>query len=295
MQTKTGKDRRFIAWNGVSLHIPADWDARVSGQRHLVFEKDFDPQLQIRWEKSTRHSSRYLQERLTQFAGEMGTIIPGSDFPKALQKIKDSFNLITCYQGKSGRVEGGAFLCDDNLTLVLFQLLLSDPVAVDDAGACLSTLSCAGSSETLWCVQDFSLTLPDSFLLQDYTFAAGLTRISFYDAGLSLQTCKLGPADTRLGQQSLAELLITLTGTSDLVTVTGEDGNACEGHRKPSILKQVVFRLRREKPFIRAKIWHDAESNRLLAIVLSSKRPISVTTIHDICSQYEIVQKKNTA
>ena len=129
-------------------------------------------------------------------------------------------------------------------------------------------------------------------MLQDYTFGAGLTRLSFCSSDLSLQTCTLGPADSRLSQQPLVEILNTLSGCSDMQIVTGEDGSFCEGSRSPSISKQIFFRLRREKPFIRSKIWHDTEGNRLLALVVSSNRPIPQTITDKICSRYEIVQKK---
>jgi hypothetical protein len=109
-----------------------------------------------------------------------------------------------------------------------------------------------------------------------------------------LQTCILGPADTRLSRQPLVEIFIILAGIPDLDLVIGEDNNSCEGYRSPTIAKQISFRLRREKPFISAKIWHDTVSNRLLTVMLSSNRPIPMTTTNKICSQYEIVQKKNS-
>ena len=55
MPAETDYNSKLIAWNGIQLQIPVDWDARVSGQRHLVFEKDFQPQLQIRWENGRPH------------------------------------------------------------------------------------------------------------------------------------------------------------------------------------------------------------------------------------------------
>jgi hypothetical protein len=295
MRPGTDKNDRFIGWNGIHLLIPAAWDARVSGQRHLVFEKDFQPQLQIRWERSVHHTPRYLQERLSQFAGQRGSIIPEDRFPSELQQFRDNFGLVTCYQEESGMVKGGICLCADCHTLVLFQLLSADPALLEEVSICLTTISCHNHSEILWRIQDFSLAIPGSFILKNYTFGAGLTRLSFGSSDLFLQTCRLGPADTRLSRQSLVEILTTLTDASDLEIVTGEDDNSCEGHRSPTIPKQIFFRFRREKPFVRAKIWYDAVSNRLLAVVLSSNRPIPLTTTHKICSQYEIVQEESRA
>lgn len=296
-QVKPEQANRRIGWNGVQLHIPHKWEVRVSGPRHLVFEKDFQPQLQIRWEKPAQSELHALQQRATHFASRMGSIIAEDDFPPAWRHLRDIFRLATCYQGESGMLEGGIFLCTDDRTLVLFQLFLLDPAtgnaASDGASAeirdSLATVLCRNDPDTLWRMQDFSLTLPVSYKLQDYTFAAGLTRMSFTNGDLFMQTCKLGPADSRLAQQSLKGILITLADIADLETTTSEDNTSCEGYRSPTIGRQVLLRLRREKSFIRAKLRHEVAGNRLLAVILSSNRPIPLTTIQDICRQYEII------
>ncbi len=292
-------ENKLIAWNGLLLHIPQAWDARVSGKKHLVFEKDFQPQLQIRWEQSPHSTPRNLQKRLTQLAGQLGGEIPEHRWPKALRQLQNKFGSVSCYQDEKGIVTGGLCFCADCRTLVLFQLLSADPSLLEEVVFCLTTMSChntsGGSAEKLWQIQDFSLVTPSSFILQDYTFGAGLTRLSFYNDDLLLQTCTLGPANTRLRQHSLEDILTTLTDSPDLDIIAGKNNISFEGNRSPSILKQMVFRLHREKPFIRAKIWHDTVSNRILTVVLSSNRPIPQATTHEICRQYEIVQKKSTA
>ncbi len=296
-QTAPAKANRFIGWNGVQLHIPDNWEVRVSGLRHLIFEKDFQPQLQVRWEEPAQSKPSALQKRATHFASRMGRIIEENNFPPAWRQLRDVFRLVTCYEGASGMLEGGIFLGTDDHTLVLFQLFLPDRSSAPGPDQALfaeirdslTTIVCRDDAENLWRMQDFSLTLPDSYKLQDYTFAAGLTRMSFTKADLFMQTCKLGPADSRLVQQSLKEILLTLVGTADLQTITDEDNTSCEGFRNPTIGKQVLLRLRREKSFIRAKIWHEIAGNRLLAVVLVSNRPIPLTTIHDICRHYAII------
>ena len=293
MPASTDKDRRLIAWNGLQLKIPADWDARVAGQRHLVFEKDFQPQLQIRWEHSVHQHPDYLHKKVVQLSGKGGTIIPEEKLPRHLQQFSDNFYALTCYRQGSETVKGGIFLCHDCHTLILFQLFSAAPALVHEVSECLTSILCHHNSERLWRIQDFSLTLPASYILKEYTFGAGLTRLSFCSSQLLLQTCTLALADTRLSRQSLAEILTTLIATSDLDLTIKKDDNSCEGHRSPTILKQIFFRLRREKPFIRTKIWHDTINNRLLTVVLSSNIPISPSTTHKICSKYEIVQKES--
>jgi len=291
MGTEIDKGGRLISWNGIQLRIPATWDERVTGKHHLVFEKDFQPQLQIRWEKSGYLRPETLVKKRGQFIGWEGSVIPEDLLPRSLRQLKVQFSGLSCYQGESGRIEGGMFFCRESGTLILFQLLAMGPEFLVEAADCLATISYPLGPDTLWQVQDWSLTVPALFQLQDYGFGAGLSRLSFSAAACTLQTCILGPADIRLSQQPLDQILLRLTGSSNLKLTCGKHGSFCQGYRDPSIQSQILLRLRREKPFIRNKIWHDAAANRLLAVILSSKRPISMEMIDMICSGYEIIRK----
>lgn len=288
--TQKAKNTRLVAWNGVQLFLPKSWDARVSGNQHLVFEKDFQPLLQIRWEHSNNSPSPNLQKRAKHCAAELG-LIPAEDrLPEDLQPMKDNFIQVTCYLDKNNIIKAGICLGADGRTLVLFQVLAEDPALMPEVHVCLATLSCRKQTENLWRIQDFTLNLPVGYTLKDYTFAAGLTRLAFFSDDMYLQACTLGPADIRLNRQSLEEILIILTGTPQLQVVAGENATSCAGTRTPTISQQVFFRLRREKAFIRARIHHDIGSNRLLAVILSANRPIAPTTLHEIFQQYEIIK-----
>ena len=293
MQTGTKKDKndRLVAWNGLQLFLPKTWDARVSGNHHLVFEKNFLPLLQIRWEHSDNNPSHNIQKRAKHCAAELGLVIAEDSLPEDLQPMQDNFDQVTCYRDENNMIKGGICLCADCRTLVLFQLLAEDPALVQEVNVCLATLSYRKQAENLWRIQDFTLNLPLDYTLRDYTFAAGLTRLAFFSGDLFLQTCIIGPADIRLNRQSLEEILITLTGTRQLQLVTEENYNSCTGTRTPTISQQIIFRLRREKSFIRAEIRHDIGSNRLLAVVLSANRPIAPTTLYEVSRQYEIIKK----
>ena len=149
---------------------------------------------------------------------------------------------------------------------------------------------CAQDEPELWALQDFQLQLPSDYSLIDYSFVPGLTRISFRAPHCILHTCKLGPADARLANQPLEEILRSLADIPDLPVQFGDDGKFCRGYRAPAIGRQLTLRFKRKKPFVQAEIHHDTANNRLLAIVLESLRPIPVETSQSICNNYEIIQ-----
>ncbi|MGW8195790.1 MAG: hypothetical protein ACWGOX_16150 [Desulforhopalus sp.] len=277
---------QFLAWNGLQLHVPAEWHLHVRGHRHLVFEEDFQPQVQIRWEREGSKITSRTESKLTTAISRLGPVLP--ELPAPWRRLPERFSHVTAYRQDSGQPGGLYCFCQECRTIFLVQLLSTSRNVADEIAHCLLALCCHQRHHTLWRIQDFSLCTPTSFSLTDYTFGAGLTRLSFSQGGLFLHTCRLAPADGRLNQQSLEGILLALAGTSEL-EVTSNDTNLCHGFRSPSLGRQLFFRMRREKPFLWAKIWHDKVKNRLLAVLLASTRPIPEKTAATICKHYEIV------
>lgn len=290
MKAISSPQDRLIGWNGVIFHISNDWEVRVSGSQFLIFEKDFIPQLQLRWENGTPLSRKKLNQRLAEFAGPQNSSYEAQKIPSEWHILKKKFDTVYGYQRETNIWAGGVCICTQCNTLIHFQLLSEAPSLIQEVGDCLATLSCHDFAGNLWQLQDFKLITPSSFKLKDFTFGAGLTRISFKNGEQLLHTCRLAQADSRLAHQQLGKILISLTGTPDLDLTT--DGNSCHGQRSPNITKQILLRLKREKPFHTAKIWHDGAANRLLTVALSSNRPISQQTLDSICRDYEIVQEE---
>ncbi len=296
MVIKTSEERnsKRIAWNNLQMHVPRTWDVRVIGPCHLVFEYDFQPLMQIRRQQSVCRSLRTLDKRINRWAAELGAVRSAGTLPDDLQGLADNFDRINCFYKADGTIAGGICLCPDCGKLILFHILATDPARVQEVRVALATLWCGRHAEDIWRIQDFSLFLPPGYTLLDYTFAAGLTRLSFSGGDHLLQTCTLGPADIRLQRQSLQEILTTLSDSPQLQVVNAANTtntNYCEGINNPSIGQQIAMRLRRKKPFIQAAIRHDTTSNRLLAAVFSAKRPLAPTAAHDILHLYEIIQE----
>lgn len=286
MQPESRKGQISVAWNGLQLKIPKNWDLRIGGHRNLIFEKNLQPQWQLRWAEGSRGSSKAVEAGLPALTDKLGS--PMREPPAAWRRLKRTFNHLTCYQHENGNLGGGACICPQCSTILSFQLLTDDPEVVGLAAESFASLSCHSGRQTVWRMQDFSLVTPPSFTLTDYTFGAGLTRLSFRQADLILHTCRLASADERLTSQTLEEILLILADVVEF-DLTRNDDFTSQGYRRPSISRQIMLRLRREKPFVWAKLWHDSNSNRLLGVVLQSNRPIPDTTATTICESYEIV------
>ena len=284
-----------IAWNGALITIPVSWEPHVAGVRHLIFEKDFQPLAEIRWEDGSKYHERNFSTVLKKFKKQTATKIYDGKPQKQWLPFDKIFETL-CYTSTDGHtIDGGIWFCLKSKTLILFQLFPAKSEKSFKILSFLSTLSFLDrKQETEWRIQDFSLVTPPLFTLSSYTFAPGLTRLSFTAPDLDVQICRLAPADSRLAIQSLEQILLTLAGLSKVPAEIIEESYACKAQRSPTIWQQIRLRLRREKPFADAKLWHDTSSNRLLAVVLSSRRPIPTDLIETLCQHYEIIQTKTT-
>jgi hypothetical protein len=295
MKSGDNLNSRLVAWNGVRLSPPVTWEPRVAGIRHLVFEEEFQPLLQIRWQREAKATADTLHRIARDIAGPTGSVLSAKEAPALWHPLGEKFQLLVSAGGGENGVTGGVCFCRKCRTLLQFQVFSGTNRSRQEVGQCLATLSCHGEQDTLWRIQDFSLATPRSFALIDYNFAAGLTRLSFADRDQRLQTCTLAPADIRLQGSSLADILHTLCGAGNLVMHQDEAGESCEGVRTPGIAGRVLLRLRRAQPYIRARIRHDPARNRLLAVILSANRPIPPALLQSLCNNYEIIQKERTA
>jgi hypothetical protein len=282
---------RLVGWNGLRMTVPANWETRVDGHRRLLFEKAFEPLLQVRWEQAGKYGLKKLPHRLKGLFPPPDHPIPEKELSSCWKSLGRQVTGLSCYGRSGNRIRGGFWVCGHCGTVVLFQCL--EEKSAEMIATSLGTLLCHGEESTLWRVQDFSLTTPADFALRSYTFAAGLTRLSLTSAIQQLDTCRLAGADQRLARQTLPAILQTLAGAEDLQLSSDDLGTRCDGIRSPTILGQIRLRLRRVQPFIRARIRHDLETNRLLALVLGSKRPIPSNDLDILDRAYETLSPEN--
>lgn len=276
-----------IGWNEIRIQVPVQWETIVTDKRHLIFEEDFNPVFQIRWKRIGPLNPLKWNEKSDQWWQQLGVTSQETELPSELTHLNDKFTQTRYYRGKQPMESGGLCYCSQCQTLFFFQQLNSKSGMWKKTAEVLSTLTCHGMPKTLWQIQDFSLTTPTTYTLTDYTFKAGLTRLSFEGNNYNMQICRLAQASHRLNSQSLENLLFTLVGTRQLEVELSPDQQECTGSRAPSVTKQILFRMKKEKPFIETKIWRVPEHDRILACVASSTRPIS---LDDVCLCYETLK-----
>lgn len=296
---------RQIGWNNIQLDLPHGWETIVSGERNLLFEQNFKPLLDLRWEPDS--SGRKLPEVFLSIQDALGkrsgSPVEQVDMPEELSQLAASTNCIAfrwdaaegpeC-RDRQKRINGLLWRCPQCETLIISQLYRHPTIGLDDLVSVLTSLQCHSQKAdnkalTSWSIQDFRLVLPESCRMSAHSFQAGLTRLSFQDNGLQLHFCRLAPATQRLQQNPMPQLLTSLLGTDIAYRDITATPQLYECISSPPLTQQMLKRLKRQAPFRWGRIWHDADANRLLAVIAESSHPIDLEKVHKYCDHYEII------
>ena len=267
-----------IGWNSIRLSCPGEWETIISGNTHLLFEKDFQPLFELRWQEEKRHGKKSIDATLHKIAEETGLLVQDS-LPPHWKKLQETYALKLLADNETRELTAAILICKEcGTTLLLYFFYDLATKHHRDLTQVISSISChdkKDSETSLWAIQDFRILLPKRFILTGHNFGAGLTRISFIDSGLTMHLCRLAGAEQRLKTASMTTLL-NLLGDLDIkedeIMHMENSVNHCS---YPSIFQQILSRLKRKPPFHWVILRHHPEHDRISGLFFFDKKPIS--------------------
>ena len=283
---------RILAWNGIRLRVPDDYEEIVHGPYHISIESDFKPVLELRWERQHAGDPRQQLTRIRASCMEQDRNLSSCAHPPFAASVFSAEGEVAWLESSS---IDAPFLvirqCRHCHTTLLGQLFVQSERQKEFAAALLDSFTCHDdASKSLWAIQDFRLTLPKTYRLSGSNFAAGYTRLAFEAGPIHLETCRLATAAERLKGRDLAELLQALhPNLQESSLHWNTAGNQLWSWTEPSLARQIVNRIRRQKPFCHGTIRHYPEADRILAMICESSRPIDQQEFSTIFATYEIV------
>jgi hypothetical protein len=280
-----------VGWNTLTLSCPARWETIITGTTHLLFEENFQPVLELRWEKEKKQSKHSIEATLHKIAEETGLPVQES-LPPHWKKLKERYAIKLLADNATKECKAAILICKEcGTTLLLYFFHDLATKHHWDLINVLSSISCHEQNnreKTLWAIQDFQILLPKSFKLSGHNFGAGLTRLSFIDSGgLTMHLCRLAGASQRLQTSSMLTLL-NLLGDLNIPEEDAQHLESSVSHCSyPSIFQQIRSRIKREQPFHWVILRHHPEYDRLSGLFFFDKRPIPDKTISTILDSYE--------
>ncbi len=280
-----------ISWNAIRLERPADWEPIVSGKTHILFEQEFRPVFELRWQRPGKRSRESMDAALARIARESG--LPElTPIPPHWKKYSDKYAIKLLAADEGDIPKAAIFICRECKSTLLFYFFKELTGRLhQDMLQLISSIRChqeSAESGVLWKIQDFQVSTPEYFSLSGYNFGAGLTRLSFVHKGFTMHLCRLAGAGQRLRDSSLLNLL-NLLGDLNIHEDSARYRENEVSHRSyPSITQQIRCRIRRESPFHWAVLRHHPELDRISGLFFFDKKPIPENLVSSMEESYEI-------
>lgn len=275
----------------MQLSCPARWETIISGTTHLLFEENFQPVFELRWQKQQKQSKQSRDATLQTIAEETGLLVQDS-LPPPWQKLRDTYALKLLADNDTRECKAAILICKECGAILLLYFFHDLATRHQwDLAQVIASISCHGQHDTettLWAIQDFQILLPKSFTLSGHNFGAGLTRLSFSASGLTMHLCRLAGASQRLQSSSMLTLM-NLLGDLNIPEGDAQQWESEVRHfSTPSIFQQIRSRMKRKPPFHWVTLRHHPEHDRLSGLFFFDKKPIPAPLVTSILNSYEI-------
>lgn len=285
---------RIISWNGLKIIVPGPCQEIIHAPTHLLIEADYQPVLEIRWQRQGKGSGRSSPESVfREISRQKNSGCSRTQLPPPLARFAQDNHAIGIQWAEQEGDLGIIWKCRTCETIVFCHLYQHPAFPIEQIAEALTAIECCSRDNKFshWALQDFRLTIPARFLYHNSYFGAGLTKLTFQDKDQVLHLFRLAPASEKLNEKPVRDILCTLNERFSVnESICQENDNTLECHTSPSVIAQLQYRLRRKKAFCFGTIRHDETSNRLLGIIAESNRPIDPEPVRDILHHYEIIQ-----
>ncbi|WP_319582324.1 hypothetical protein [uncultured Pseudodesulfovibrio sp.] len=304
-----------IAWNGIGLAAPSDWEPSAIERDGLLLADGLGPVCELKWNRvqGTFSFDKHLK-KLTK--GNKGAVVreaEAAEIPGAWARAEDrlaesglrakSF----LWQADGSRGLGAALHHPGTGLACLVQFFIrregDEPVAAE---VLASLRDYTGGKTVPWAIFGLAARVPVDFALETFSFQPGHYRVAWWRpaSGKSGGRAPAGKGPgTHLDFERFAPASVLLKGTTleawcrDRLThappqsVPVENGPGridWQGAAKSSLLRKA---LRREVRTI-GRAWTPEAGNAVLAVVAEGTVALAECTFNDICGSFTLVPEE---
>ncbi|MCP4115890.1 MAG: hypothetical protein GY737_10880 [Desulfobacteraceae bacterium] len=259
---------KTIAWNGISLEVPGEWDLGAMGRNHLLFGENREPRLEVTWTEVLVWGS--LEKQMKRFTvrvrKRLGITV--SPLPVLFNQVNpDAPVTLAGFSWKSAasRGRGGLVLCHRCRRIVMFRFFdhyenLSDSLMKTIVG---SYEDGCFRDRCSWQLFGLNLSTPDGFRLCRYSFRPGAFFMEFKAQGQGMTVYSWGPASFLLQGGGLEGFARQRADLPDKIPVSGE------GETGPFLVwewQRFPWAFGLLQSYQGFRIWHHRTKNRILGL-----------------------------
>jgi hypothetical protein len=285
---------RSVAWGGVQFAVPREWEPGRIGGRHLLFESETGPAMEIKWGPSGRRFSgrRYLK-RLARQVGRAGGIFRERALPVAEGRFQWPFESLGFeWAGRDGGALGALLFCPVCRTVTLVQFFRRGPGAEGDRQAARvigSLQDHRSDGRCAWALYDIRAVVPVHYRLVGHRFEVGRFVLKFRGQRRELTLYRWAPTGVLLKNQDLSAFAAGSAGGAgmDFRFRAGADRSEVEGvdPRPVGLMNRLKAVLKRPR-FRGVRVWCVEGRNRILGIRLEAPQPVTAAELSELCRAY---------
>ncbi|BBD08188.1 hypothetical protein [Desulfovibrio ferrophilus] len=293
---------KTLAWNGVSLDVPPDWDPVELEAHSLRATGTGGLFLELKWERGTRGFD--ARKRLDKVGGEIAAGATHAEVPlqitaaaEVLENTKIETKTFAWTASGKQQAAGLILHCPQAHTAALAQVVFPEsmPPSWGAAARLLAGIRFHGTDGHVpWAAYGIKALVPGELRLSSYSFHPGHFRLRF--AGRSRRGAtelildRLGPADVLLGNTALhtyTDKLYGGCGAEPGFFVPGPGPSAASGQAQPR--PGLLARLKRNGAYraLKGKAWLPGD-NKILAVYMRGRSPDTLDCFDSICEAYAL-------
>ncbi len=277
-----------ISWNGISFQVPATWQPVVILNNYLLFEDQYRPILELKWQqiKGSFSVERILKQLRS--SGSKKDSIKARSVPQEWQQLLKPFNCYTFeWQGEKNYGTGLLRHCPDCNLTTLLQFYMDDPQHEPVCRHILQTLRCHQETDHQgWSIYDIAFSLPVAANLQTQEFLTGRYRISFQLGELFFSLLRFKPAKVLLSDIGLKGFGRQLLQHGEQYVGRDEDSQLACWRKEGNSWQRFKKKLRKQQADHFLCLRHVPEHNVILGVQAKSNQPIDEMVVQTILQNY---------
>lgn len=296
MSSKSESGWRTIAWAGIQFQAPADWQPEKIDPSYMLLSDGSVPVLEVKWNRfkgRLSHKKQFkklasLQERDLKKA--LTEINAPDEWAESLKRFDSSVFKWERYERKGTGVLLSCRECR-HATLIQFFHRSKNPNKHISSRLLQSFQDHSSDGLTRWSLYDIKADVPSEYVLESFKFVPGEFQIHLKYKTSRISLYRWGPASIILKKTPMDQF------ASKRLNLDPQRAMADEFRSFPAIdwreapnsrIGSAMSRLKRLPGHRNFKIWHDSETNKLLAVMHESRKRIGIDVRDQVCLSYEI-------
>jgi len=203
---------KTVAWNGISLALPACWQPMAVNATRLLFEDHFQPVFEISWGRPAvrRNALKRIHRRLNRIAADNKCSVMADPLPIKWRRALARFEF-NGFRWRSAKIAAIGMviycpICGMTTLMQFFHPLTLTESCHDSIEAILAAFRDHDQkNKTFWALYDIQAKMPFEFQLVKHHFRTGLFQLDFKGKFARVTLYRFAPADVILKGQSLEE------------------------------------------------------------------------------------------